>query len=135
MALVGFTRFEPAGTDEKGELDLDGIAPAALSPEPEWFPAVENGSEGVLVALSAEAISAGRESDGVRRRGTQFLAGKLAWDRERPGSDRKLLDMPYIMLPSLSHLLLTRISSTVVTRRRPCASAATRYPMSACTAF
>ncbi len=127
MALVGFTRFEPAGTDEKGELDLDGIAPAALSPEPEWFPAVENGSEGVLVALSAEAISAGRESDGVRRRGTQFLAGKLAWDRERPGSDLKLLDMPYIMLPSLSHLLLTRIPSTVVTRRRPCASAATRY--------
>ena len=42
MALVGFTRFEPAGTDEKGELDLDGIAPAALSPEPEWFPAIEN---------------------------------------------------------------------------------------------
>jgi hypothetical protein len=65
----------------------------------------------------------------------QFLAGKLAWHREHPGSDRKLLDMPYIMLPSLSHLLLTRISSTVVTRRRPCASAATRYPMSACTAF
>jgi len=41
MALVGFTRFEPASTDEKGELDLDGIAPAALSPEPEWFPAIE----------------------------------------------------------------------------------------------
>jgi hypothetical protein len=42
MALVGFTRFEPAGTDEKGELDLGGIAPAVLSPEPEWFPAIEN---------------------------------------------------------------------------------------------
>jgi hypothetical protein len=110
MALVGFTRFEPAGTDEKGELDLDGIAPAAVSPEPEWFPAIENRGEGIFVVLSAQAISGWRESDGVRRRGTQFLAGKVAWDREHPGSDRKLLGMPYIMLHSLSHLLLTRVA-------------------------
>jgi hypothetical protein len=39
MALVGFTRFEPVGTDEEGELDLEGITPAALLPEPERFPA------------------------------------------------------------------------------------------------
>jgi hypothetical protein len=81
MALVGFTRFEPAGTDEKGELDLDGIAPAAVSPEPEWFPAIENRGEGVFVVLSTQAITGWRESDGVRRRGTQFLAGKVAWDQ------------------------------------------------------
>jgi hypothetical protein len=37
MALVGFTRFEPVGTDEEGELDLEGITPAALSPEAERF--------------------------------------------------------------------------------------------------
>src|ERR1700730_12063667 len=56
VALVGFTRFEPAGTDEKGELDLDGIAPAALSPEPEWFPAIENRGEGVFMVGSPQAI-------------------------------------------------------------------------------
>jgi len=110
MALVGFTRFEPAGTDEKGELDLDGIAPAALSPEPEWFPAIENRGEGVFIVLSADAISSWRDSDGVRRRGTQFIAGTMAWNDEHPGSDRKFLGAAYIMLHSLSHLLLTRIA-------------------------
>jgi hypothetical protein len=42
--------------------------------------------------------------------GTQFLAGKIAWDHEHPGSDRKLLGVPYIMLHSLSHMLMTRIA-------------------------
>src|SRR5271169_5921894 len=75
MALVGFTRFEPAGTDEKGELDLDGIAPAALSPEPEWFPAIENRGEGVFIVVSPEAIGTWRDQIGVCQRGTKFLAG------------------------------------------------------------
>jgi hypothetical protein len=110
MALVGFTRFEPVGTDEKGELDLDGIAPAALSPEPEWFPAIENRGEGVFIVVSAEAISAWRDANAIRHRLTQFMAGKGAWDHEHPGSDRKLLGMPYVMLHSLSHLLLMRIA-------------------------
>ena len=110
MALVGFTRFEPAGTDEKGELDLDGIAAAALSPEPEWFPAIENRGEGVFVVVSAEAIAAWRDRDGVKERGKQFLAGTVAWIKDHPGSDRKFLGVPYIMLHSLAHLLLTRIA-------------------------
>jgi hypothetical protein len=110
MALVGFTRFEPAGTDEKGELDLDGIAPAALSPEPEWFPAIENRGEGVFIAISARAIAAWRETEGVKRRSTQFLAGTNAWVKEHPGSERGFLGPAYVMLHSLGHLLLTRIS-------------------------
>jgi hypothetical protein len=110
MALVGFTRFEPAGTDEKGELDLDGISPADLSPEPEWFPAIENRGEGVFIAISAQAIAAWRDTEGVQRRGTQFVAGKIAWDKEHAGSDRKFLGSSYIMLHSLAHMLLTRIS-------------------------
>jgi hypothetical protein len=134
MALVGFTRFEPAGIDEKGELDLDGIAPAALSPEPEWFPAIENRGEGVFVVLSPEAISAWRDTDGVRRRGTQFMDGTIAWNDEHPGSDRKFLGAAYIMLHSLSHLLLTRIALDCGTRRRHCGSGSTRCPMSACMA-
>ena len=110
MTLVGFTRFEPAGTDEKGELDLDGIAPAALSPEPEWFPAIENRGEGVFIVVSAQAIAAWRDTDGVRKRGTQFLAGTAAWVKEHPGSDRKFLGTAYVMLHSLAHMLLTRIA-------------------------
>ena len=100
MALVGFTRFEPTGTDEKGELDLDGIAPAALSPEPEWFPAIENRGEGVFIVVSPEAIGNWRDQVGVRQRGAKFLAGTNAWVKEHPGSDRKFPGLPYILLHS-----------------------------------
>lgn len=42
--------------------------------------------------------------------GTKFLAGTNAWIKEHPGSDRKFPGNPYIMLHSLAHMLLTRIS-------------------------
>jgi hypothetical protein len=110
LALVGFTRFEAAGTDEKGELDLEGIIPAALSPEPEWFPAVENRGEGIFVVLSAETISQWRNRDGVKQRERQLMRGKLVWDAEHSNVDRHWLGGPYVLLHSLSHLLLTRIA-------------------------
>jgi hypothetical protein len=110
MALVGFTRFEPVGTDEKGELDLEGVALAALSPDPQWFPAIENSGEGVFIVVSAAAVGFWREREGVRGRGTQFLAGTAARAKDHPGSDRKFLGIPYMMLHSLAHMLLTRIA-------------------------
>jgi hypothetical protein len=110
LALVGFTRFEAAGTDEKGELDLEGITAADLSPEPEWFPAVENRGEGIFIALSAAAISQWRNLDDVRERERQLMRGKLAWDAEHTNAKRAWLGPPYVLLHSLSHLLLTRIA-------------------------
>jgi len=109
LALVGFTRFEAAGTDEKGELDLEGITPAALAPEPEWFPAVENRGEGIFIVLSAEAITHWRSRDSVKQRERQLISGMLAWDAEHSGN-RHWLGVPYMLLHSLSHLLLTRIA-------------------------
>jgi hypothetical protein len=109
VALVGFTRFESAGTDEKGELDLDGISPAALAPEPEWFPAIENRGEGIFIAISPEVIGKWLAQEGVHRRGTQFIAGLNTWNKEH-SSDRKSPGLPYIMLHSLAHMLLIRIS-------------------------
>jgi hypothetical protein len=110
MALVGFTRFEPVGTDEKGELDLAGLTPAALAPKPEWFPAIENRGEGVFIVVSPKAIGAWRDEGGVRHRATCFIEGTNAWIGEHPGSDRKFPGPAYIMLHSLAHMLLTRIS-------------------------
>ena len=110
VAQVGFTRFEAVGADEKGELDLEGIAPAALSPEPLWFPAIENRGEGVFVALRAEAIAQWLAKDAVKARGTQLLRGVKAWEREHPRSERHWPGLPYLMLHSLSHLLLTQIA-------------------------
>jgi hypothetical protein len=105
ITLVGFTRFEPVGTDEKGELDLEGVALAALEPEPEWFPAIENSGEGVFIVISAEAIADWRDRVGVRRRDNQFLAGTAAWAKEHPGSDRKFLGLPYPAFPDETAIL------------------------------
>jgi hypothetical protein len=74
------------------------IHPAALSPEPEWFPAIENRGEGVFIVVSPEAIGNWRDQVGVRQLGTKFLAGTNAWIKEHPGSDRKFPGNPYIML-------------------------------------
>jgi hypothetical protein len=110
LTLVGFTRFESAGTDENGELDLEGITAAALSPEPEWFPAIENRGEGIFVALSASAIAEWRSRGGVRQRELQLMRGTLAWDAEHSSAHRHWLGVSYVLLHSLSHLLLTRIA-------------------------
>ena len=64
----------------------------------------------MFVVVSADAIAAWRDRDGVKERGKQFLAGTAAWIKDHPGSDRKFLGVPYIMLHSLAHLLLTRIA-------------------------
>jgi hypothetical protein len=110
VTQVGFTRFEAVGADEKGELDLEGIAPAALSPEPLWFPAIENRGEGVFVVFRAEAITAWLAQDAVKARSTQLLRGVKAWESEHPRSERHWPGLPYVMLHSLSHLLLTQIA-------------------------
>ena len=60
--------------------------------------------------VSPEAIRNWRDQVGVRQRGTKFLAGTNAWINEHPGSDRKFPGSPYIILHSLAHMLLTRIS-------------------------
>jgi Domain of unknown function (DUF1998) len=110
VAQVGFTRFEAVGADEKGELDLEGIAPAALSPEPLWFPAIENRGEGVFVVFRDQAISEWLAKDEVKARSTQLLRGVHAWESEHPRSERHWPGLPYLMLHSLSHLLLTQIA-------------------------
>ena len=106
-----------------------------MAPEPEWFPAIENRGEGIFITISAPAISAWRDTEGVKRRATQFIAGTNAWVKEHPGSDRRFLGPAYLMLHSLAHLLLTRISLDAAIRRRRCASGSMRFPMSGCSEY
>jgi hypothetical protein len=82
----------------------------AVSPEPEWFPAIENRGEGVFVVLYAQTISGWRESDGSGAAEPSSSLARSLGIMNTPGSHRKLLGMPYIQLHSLSHLLLTRIA-------------------------
>jgi hypothetical protein len=109
VAQVGFTRFESASPDIEGELDV-GVQRAAISRELTWLPAVETRGEGVFVGFAASAIEAWMQRPAVVERGRELLAGFDAWASEHHGSRRMFPGVPYIMLHSLSHLLITSLA-------------------------
>lgn len=110
-AQIGFTRFEPNLADIDGELKLN-VQSAALDREPSWFPAIENKGEGVFISFSQDAIHTWKEQETVKQRGLELQKGFATW-LERKGLDPvqfKFPGLPYILLHSLSHLLITTVS-------------------------
>ena len=113
VAQVGFTRFESAGPDINGELpaELDlGVKPARLALDAAWLPASENRGEGVFVQFNDGAVSDWLERPAVIARCKQLAAGFELWKAERKESKRQFPGLPYYLLHSFSHLLLTAIS-------------------------
>lgn len=108
-AQVGFTRFEPPVPDVDGELTLD-VELASLARDVTWVPAVENRGEGVFVAFKEEAIEAWLKRPAVQERGKSLVAGFDAWKQRRGVEDAKFPGLPYIMLHTLSHLMITAVS-------------------------
>jgi hypothetical protein len=108
-ALVGFTRFETSLPDIQGELDLD-VERAPLAREVTWLPANENRGEGVFLSFSVERIRAWRQHDPVQERERELSAGFEEWKRQRQLPDVRFAGLPYIMLHSLAHLLITAVS-------------------------
>ena len=116
-AQVSFTRFEPPFSDIDGELQLD-VAPAVLGLDTDWFPAIEVKGEGVFVSFKPEAIHTWLQRAAVKGREEALLKGFKQWlgrkEIKLDGTDEKpqftFPGMPYIMLHTLSHLLITSIS-------------------------
>ena len=108
LALGGFTRLEGPMPDIDGEY-RDDVERADISIDPQWFPAVENRGEGVLIHFSAGAIHKWLARPGVSRRIRDLEIGHTEWEKTRkhpppfPGGI-------YVMLHTLSHLLLQTIS-------------------------
>lgn len=108
VAQAGFTRFEPAGADMEGELDL-GARRAELAREIRWLPAYENRGEGVFIQFKREAIHAWLARPQVTSRAAVLMRAFTTWSKERrvhfefPGA-------PYYLLHSLAHLLITSIA-------------------------
>lgn len=110
-AQVGFTRFEPVLTDIDGELQLD-VVPASLDLEMTWVPAIENKGEGIFISFQSGAIAQWLQKKPVQERGFALMRGFEDWMRRKgisPGKF-KFPGLPYIMLHSLSHLLITTLS-------------------------
>ena len=113
IAQVGFTRFEAEMPDIDGELDIS-VRRAALNIETSWVPAIENKGEGVFIAFRKEAIEDWLKREAVKKRGRELSRGFDIWCA-RKGIDQekekvKFPGLPYIMLHSLSHLLIVAVS-------------------------
>jgi len=109
VAQVGFTRFEASMPDIEGELDI-GVKPASLAREVTWLPAVENKGEGIFLSFKKAAIEAWLNKPRVKERGKQLTKGFDSWLGEHQGSQRQFPGLPYVMLHSLSHVLITAVS-------------------------
>lgn len=108
IALAGFTRLEPVMPDIYGEYAKD-TETAEIDLEPRWYPAVENRGEGVFVQLRHDAVQKWAERPAVKERLKELRAGHEAWATDRK-SKRDFPQGPYILLHTLSHLLIQSVS-------------------------
>jgi len=108
LALVGFTRLEAVMPDINGEYESD-VECAPIAIEPAWFPAVENRGEGVFVLLRAEAVRRWLERPEVVQRLEGLATGHARWAEARK-SNRAFPGGPYILLHTLSHLLIQSLA-------------------------
>lgn len=114
VALIGFTRFEAAMPNIEGEIDdlAINIRRADLDFEPNWVSTIENLGEGVFISIKKEAIHQWLKRPAVQARAEKLESGFYKWLDTR-GISREKVRFPgaaYIMLHSLSHLLITAVS-------------------------
>jgi hypothetical protein len=109
VALLGFTRLEPESADITGELALK-VTRAPITRDPKWMPVVENRGEGIFLEFKPEAIEAWAKRDAVKARADELNASLEQWNRDHPHSTAEFPGVPYVMLHSLSHLLISAIS-------------------------
>ncbi len=83
---------------------------APLARDVIWLPAVENRGEGVFLGFKKERIDEWLKRKAVLDRARQLAEGFGCWCEEHPKSGRQFVGAPYIMLHSLSHLLITALA-------------------------
>ena len=89
-----------------------------LGLDTDWFPAIEIKGEGVFISFKPEAINTWLQRKAVQEREKDLLKGFKLWQSRKElkleGNDDKpqftFPGMAYIMLHTLSHLLITSIS-------------------------
>ena len=110
LALAGFTRFEANTPDINGEYDEEAVY-AQIALEPEWFPAVENRGEGLFIQLGAGAVNSWLARATVQTRLDDLATGHRRWAQKRQ-LDRAFPGGPYLMLHTLSHLLIQSLATS-----------------------
>jgi len=108
LVLVGFTRFEAVTPDINGEYETD-VERAQIAIDPTWFPAIENRGEGLFLQLNSQAVMNWLSRTAVNQRLIALALGHKRWGEDRK-SKRPFPGGPYVLLHTLSHLLIQSLS-------------------------
>jgi hypothetical protein len=110
--LYGFTRFEAAPTSSDGDIEDVSLAVdgAPISKDADWLPAIEQFGEGLFVHIDEVKIRAWVMRTPVNERDAKLLAGFHHWSRRFGGKGPKYPGLPYVLLHSLSHALMSEIA-------------------------
>jgi hypothetical protein len=108
-ALIGFTRFEPITADAQGELEIN-VERAAIGKRLNFLPVSENRGEGLFIKFDKEKIESWVASPKVQARVSELEQSFNAWRENHPGTKAVFPGAPFIMLHTLSHLLISAIS-------------------------
>ena len=108
-ALVGYTRFDYISPDIDGEFDLN-LKPARLAVNANWVPATENKGEEFFLQFGKDAVDRWKNKVAVRDQTRKLELGLYQWCIEQEVGQRDFFGAPYVMLHSLSHLLINAIS-------------------------
>jgi hypothetical protein len=112
IAQVGFTRFESSLPDvAAGELDINPRR-ASLGRDMKWVPTIENKGEGIFLSFDTQAVETWVKSPHAKKRNEVLEQSYLQWldSRGIPRNNSKYPGLAYILLHTLSHLLITEIA-------------------------
>lgn len=109
IAQVGFTRFEAESADFDGELP-SGVKRAELALDVDWVPAIENKGEGFFISFKKELVEQWLTKTKVADRQKLFAQGFASWMESKGIKEADPPNLPYIMLHSLAHMLISSVS-------------------------
>ncbi|AND86593.1 blr0867 [Bradyrhizobium diazoefficiens USDA 110] len=110
--LYGFTRFEAAPTSSDGDIEDVSLAVdgAPISRDADWLPAIEQFGEGLFVHFDEAKIRAWMNEGPAKERDSKLIAGFQHWSLRFGGKGPKYPGLPYALLHSLSHALMSEIA-------------------------
>lgn len=109
-ALQGFTRLRPPSNTVEGDAASTTVVPPSLLPNPDWLPAVETFGEGIFISLNEARVQDWESRPAVVARCARL--DRRAGDSWLPGLGSQPVSPRLVMLHTLAHLLLRRLSFT-----------------------
>jgi hypothetical protein len=107
-ALIGFTRIDATGLGTDDPLHPN-IAPIYRN-RPDWLPGVEVRGEGIFIELDEEAVARWEAKPDVQARARVMAEKFQQWEAERGTPQSPFPGARYVLLHSLSHILIRQLS-------------------------